>query len=244
MKSNGIWITVLVGIGAFVAGFMFANTLNRRGTPPPVPEEPIAAASQTSPAQGPSLTAEEIKAKVKAADENPSNFTFQKSLGMSLYRYASLKQDGSILPDAIRIMQRALDLDPADRDLVIGLGNAHFDVGYFNKENKSFETARSFYQKALERVPGDVDVRTDLALTYYLQDPPDLAATVTEFEKGLAINPKHERSLQFLIQTFVKQNEISKASAALERLKAANPSNPAIPELMTMIAGGSPPAAK
>lgn len=244
MKSNGILITVIVGVIAFVGGFMFANTLNRRGTPPPVPEEPLTAAQPSPATAAPTLTADEIKAKIKAADENPSDFTFQKNLGMSLYRYASLKQDASILPDAIRIMQRALDLDPADRDLVIALGNAHFDVGYFNKENKSYETARQFYRKALERVPGDADVRTDLALTYYLQEPPDYNNAVSEFEKGLAANARHERSLQFLVQTYVKQNEIIKASETLDRLKAINPSNPAISELMTMIAGGNAPTSK
>ena len=172
------------------------------------------------------------------ADRDPGNFGFQKSLGMSLYRYASLKQDASILPDAIRIMQRALDLDPADRDLQIGLGNAHFDVGYFNKDNASFERARGFYDKALARVPTDTDVRTDVGLTYFLQTPPDLEMAVKEFEKGLEANPKHERSLQFLIQTYVKKSDTAKATKALERLKAANPSNPAIAELASMIAAG------
>lgn len=243
MKANSIWISIIVGIVAFVAGFMLANTLNRRGETPPGPDQPIAAVQPTPPGET-SLSADEIRAKVKAADENPTNFSFQKNLGMSLYRYASLKQDASLLPDAIRILQRALDLDPADRDVVVGLGNAHFDVGYFNKDSGSFEKARQFYKKALDRIPGDADVRCDVALTYFLQEPPDLKMAVSEFEKGLAANPRHERSLQFLVQTYVKQNEIVKASEALDRLKAANPSNPAIPELMTMIAGGSPQVAR
>ncbi len=229
----------------FVAGFMFANSLNRSELAKTT-ADPATQIAQGPPLQpgGAILTPEEIKSKVASADENPKDFQFQKSLGMSLYRYASLKQDAKILPDAIRIMQRALDLDPADRDLVIGLGNAHFDVGYFDKDNKSFEVSRGFYNKALERVPTDVDVRTDLALTYFLQEPSDLNTAVNEFQKGLEINPKHERSLQFLARTYLKQNDVAKASETLDRLKSVNPTNSAINELSIMITGGNPPTAQ
>jgi tetratricopeptide (TPR) repeat protein len=244
MSKQSVLVAVAASLVGFIVGFMVANSLNRselaaRTLPQQAaPTEP-AAAPPGAPA---TLTPDEIKSRIKAADDNPTDFAFQKSLGISLYRYASLKQDASLLPDTIRIMQRALDLDPADRDLQIGLGNAHFDVGYFNKDNASFERARGFYNKALERVSTDADVRTDLALTYYLQEPPDLDRAVTEFEKGLASNPKHERSLQFLVQTHVSRSDTAKAQDALERLKSANPASPAIPELSNMIATGKPPA--
>ncbi len=241
MNQRTILIAVAACFVGFVVGFMFANSLNRNqltaAAPVAQPGTVAAPVSETGPAQA-VLTPEEIKAKVEEADNNPANFGYQKSLGLSLYRYASLKQDANLLPDAIRIMQRAQDLDPADRDLQIGLGNAHFDVGYFNKDNSAFERARGFYNKALTRVPSDVDVRTDLALTYFLNDPPDYERAAAEFEKGLEINPKHERSMQFLIQTYVKQNNAGKAAGVLGKLKAANPSNPAIPELTNLIAGG------
>jgi tetratricopeptide (TPR) repeat protein len=236
MTKQSVLIAIAACLIGFIGGFMLANTLNRRQTP----SVPMTAGQPQIPTSSDSttLSPDEIKTRVEMADRNPDDFTFQKGLGLSLYRYASLKQDASILPDAIRIMQRALDLDSADRDLQIGLGNAHFDVGYFNKDNASFERAREFYNKALSRMPGDTDVRTDLALTYFLQEPPDLDTAVREFEKGLEANPKHERSLQFLTQTYVKRNDPTKANEALARLKAANPSNPAIGELASMIAAG------
>ncbi len=237
MNRQTILVATVTGILGLVAGFMIANALNRSDAGSRTLSNSNTAAG-ASPVDANSLTPEEIKAQLAAADRNPTDFPFQKKLGLSLYRYASLKQDAALVPETIRIMQRALDLDPADRDLLIGLGNAHFDVGYFNKDNASFEQARTFYNRALERLPNDVDVRSDLALTYYLQSPPDLDTAVKEFEKGLAIDPKHQRSLQFLTQTFVKMNDISKANETLERLKAINPSSPAIAELSNMIIGG------
>ncbi|MCC6330119.1 MAG: tetratricopeptide repeat protein [Acidobacteria bacterium] len=241
MNKQTILVAIVTALAGSIAGFMLANTLNRSEIGPNASLGQNAVVGQPSGANvanSATLSAEEIKARIEAADRSPQDFPFQKSLGISLYRYASLKQDAALLPDTIRIMQRALDLDPADRDLQIALGNAHFDVGYFNKDNASLERARTFYNKALERVSGDVDVRADLALTYYLQTPPDLDAAIKEFEQGLAINPKHERSLQFLTQTYVKKNEIQKAGQTLDRLKAVNPSSSAIAELTNMIAGG------
>ncbi|MGD9561108.1 MAG: tetratricopeptide repeat protein [Pyrinomonadaceae bacterium] len=240
MTKQSVLVAIAACLIGFIGGFMFANTLNRRdvtGQTPPLVQPAGPVPGDTSPMSA-TLTPDEIKARVEMADRVPGDFKFQKSLGVSLYRYASLKQDASLLPDAIRIMQRALDLDPADRDLQIALGNAHFDVGYFKKDNASFDRAREFYLKALERIPGDTDVRADLALTYYLQTPPDLDTAVREFEKGLEANPKHERSLQFLVQTYVKKSDTAKANQTLARLKEVNGENPAIAELTAMIAGG------
>ena len=241
MTKQTVMIAIAAAVIGFIGGFIFTNALNRREMTtrmPPVEQQAAPPLANTNSAAANTLTPEEIKARIETADQNPGDFNFQKSLGLSLYRYASLKQDPSLLPDAIRIMQRALDLDSADRDLQIGLGNAHFDVGYFNKDNASFERARVYYDNALARVPSDTDVRTDVALTYFLQTPPDLESAVKEFEKGLGFNPKHERSLQFLVQTHVKRNDAAKANEALERLKAANSANPAIGELTSMIAAG------
>ncbi len=244
MSKNTTLVAIIAGIVGLVAGFMLANSLNRSELASRTLAAPTAtpAAMASDPGAGaPTLTPDEIKAKIESADRNPTDFSFQKGLGLSLYRYASLKQDAALLPDTIRIMQRALNLDSADRDLLIGLGNAHFDVGYFNKDNQSFERSREFYNKALARVPADADVRTDLALTYYLQQPPDLDRAVAEFEKGLEVNPKHERSLQFLVQTYAKKNDTAKATAALERLRAVNPANPALTELASIASGKTPP---
>jgi tetratricopeptide (TPR) repeat protein len=240
MTSRSIWIAIIASVLSFVAGFLFANTLNRReltanqaGTEAP---KTVQNSNVSDPAEL-TLTSEEIQKKIASADENPGNFTFQKNLGMSLYRYAAIKEDAALLPDALRIMERALAMQPADRDLQIGIGNAYFDKGYFNKDNDSLVKSREFYRKALTSKPTDADVRADLALTFFLHEPSDLETAVTEFEKALASDPKHERALQFLTQTLIKQNELAKAAATLEKLKQANPSNTAIGELTSLLAG-------
>lgn len=240
MTSRSIWIAIIASVLSFAAGFLFANSLNRRELTanPTASETPKAA--QNSNASAPAeltLTNDEIQKKVAEADKNSGNFTFQKNLGMSLYRYAAMKQDANLLPDALRILERALAMEPADRDLQIGVGNAYFDKGYFNKDNASLIKSREFYNKALVSRPTDADVRVDLALTYFLHEPSDLTTAVAEFEKALMSNPKHERGLQFLTQTLIKQNNTAKAAATLERLRQVNPSNTSIGELTALLNG-------
>lgn len=240
MTSRSIWLAIIASVLSFVAGFLFANTLNRRELTanPAATDAPkvVQNSSVSAPAEL-TLTSDEIQKRIAEADKNPGNFTFQKNLGMSLYRYAAMKQDANLLPDALRILERALALEPADRDLQIGVGNAYFDKGYFNKDNASLIKSREFYNKALASKPTDADVRADLALTFFLHDPPDLMTAVAEFEKALDSDPKHERGLQFLTQTLIKQNEPAKAAATLEKLKQVNPSNTSIGELTSLLAG-------
>ncbi len=241
MPNKSIWISFFAVVVSFIGGFLLANTLNRGEIEANRAENDGLKTAQVKATQNSpelTLTSEEIETKIAQADANQNNFAFQKNLGLALYRYGSMKQDPELISESARILQRAFDLDPADFDIQTGLGNAYFDVGYFNKDNESFVKSREYYGKALAKRPGDVEIRTDQGITYFLQQPPDLERAVGEFEKSLAINPKHEKTLQFLIQSLVKQNETGKAAYYLEQLKKANADNPSITELSMLLDGG------
>ncbi|MEO6335014.1 MAG: tetratricopeptide repeat protein, partial [Pyrinomonadaceae bacterium] len=88
--------------------------------------------------------------------------------------------------------------------------------------------------------PENVDIRTDLGLTYFLQTPPDLVGALTEFKRALDKNPKHEKTLQFMVQTLIKQNKSDEAIEYLERLRAVNPNNESIGELTSLLSSPQP----
>jgi tetratricopeptide (TPR) repeat protein len=115
------------------------------------------------------------------------------------------------------------------------LGNAHFDVAFFKKDAAGFQTARDLYTKALVIRPDDADVRTDFGLTYFLQEPPAYDRAAAELQQVLAANPKHDRALQFLVQTYTKQGKLPEAEKSLAKLKEISPSDPSIPELTSQI---------
>lgn len=222
---------MIAGIVCFVAGFSFANYLNRSELSGLRGENERLKTSQSSDPSQVDLTDEEIEAKLSEASQNSGDFAFQKSLGLGLYRYGAIKQDKAIIEKALPVLIRAYGLDATDYDVIVGLGNTYYDIGYFGKDNASFERSREFYNKALAKRPDDIEVRTDLGLTYFLQAPPDYSTAIAEFEKSLAINPKHEKTLSFAALAMKNQNK--DAAKYSNVLRTVNPNSPTLREIDT-----------
>lgn len=246
MDKNTILIAAIALLGGFIGGFLLANSMNRAemtALRAGVPQTATSTATSTQPASE-TLSPEEIKAKIAEADSNPDNFAFQKSLGVGLYRYGAMKQDLAVLEQSARILTRANSLDPKDFDVLVSLGHAHFDVGFAKRGQKQFETAREVYNKALAVKPNDADVRADLGISYFVQPTPDLTKAAAELEKVSAVDPRHDRSMQFLVEIYVKQNKIADAERTLAKIKEINAANPAIPQLVSMISEARPALAR
>jgi tetratricopeptide (TPR) repeat protein len=227
MPARFYWILAAAVAIGFVGGFIFANAVNRRG----IELQPVA---QTSGGES-DLSPNEIRKKIVEADANPSDLTFQRDLGVALYRYASIKRDVPLLREAIRLIKRAHELTPNDRAVAIHLGNALFDTAFLGQDPRAFSEARDVYQAVLAAGPEDADVRTDLGLTYFLTEPPDLTAATSEFMKALSTKPDHEKALQYLVQAHIRAGRAAEAGEYLARLEKVNPGNPAVKELMSLV---------
>ncbi len=239
MHKNTLLLVIIAALAGIIGGFLLANTLNRSEINALRAQTQQSKSSNTTePKSGDdaTLSDDEIRGKIAEADKNPTNLSFQKDLGIALYRYSSMKQNRALLTDAIRILTRANSIDDKDVDILVNLGNAHFDVGYDKDDAASFETARNLYNKALAQKPDDPDVRTDMGLTYFFQKPPDYDKAASELQRVSRANSKHERSLQFLVQVYVKQNKPADAEKALNQLKTINAVNPAISDLNSQVA--------
>lgn len=229
---------------SFAGGFLVANSFNRNELESVRAENDrlrVNVAETSNKAAEFELSAEEIKTRIAEADGNPGNVKFNRDLAIALYRYGAIKKDVPILSESVRLLGRIQTLDQKDIDVQVTLGHAHFDIATFGKESARFKTARDIYTKVLELRPRDADVITDIALTYFLEEPPKLNSAAAEFQKALAINPKNERALQFYTQTLWQAGKNDEATKVLDKLKEVNSSNSAIPELETMLTQ-TPPA--
>ena len=232
MQVKHFLITILVGILGVAAGFLIANKLNRSEFERMRSEAETTKTAANSDAD---LSIEEIDAKLREAADSPDDMQFQKRLGISLYRFGTMKRDAAIIEKALEPLKRAIDIDPNDKETVSTLGNAYFDIGYFKKDNEALTRSREYYEQLLNARPDDVETRTDLGLTYFLTDPPDLETAAENFEMSLNQDPKHEKTLQFYIQTLAKQKKYDKARTLLAKLREANPKNPALNDLAAFI---------
>lgn len=232
MQVKHFLITILVGILGVAAGFLIANKLNRSEFERMRSEAETTKTAANSDAD---LSIEEIDAKLREAADSPDDMQFQKRLGISLYRFGTMKRDAAIIEKALEPLKRAIDIDPNDKETISTLGNAYFDIGYFKKDNEALTRSREYYEQLLNARPDDVETRTDLGLTYFLTDPPDLETAAENFEMSLKQDPKHEKTLQFYIQTLAKQKKYDKARTLLAKLREANPKNPALNDLAAFI---------
>src|SRR5262245_42963468 len=135
MNRQTILIIIVAALGGLVGGFLLANAINRneittlRAEFERLKSQPPASATGANA----ELSDDEIAATIARADQNPNDFQLQRNLGTALYRYAAMTQNIELLEQSARILARAASLQPGDYDVLVSLGNAHFDKGYFSK---------------------------------------------------------------------------------------------------------------
>jgi tetratricopeptide (TPR) repeat protein len=210
-----------------IIGFLFANSLNvgqiqyapapqtattDGSLPPPSsqnlpPDHPQVGNNSSAPMP-------EVTEALKKAENNPQDFDAQLQAGDLYYqigRYA----------EAAKFYERAAKLRPDALEVHVKTGNAYFDA-------EKYETAEKWYSEALAKNPDDANVRTDLGLTFYLRNPPDIERAIKEYKTVLAKNPNHELTLQNLVVAYREKKDTAAAQETMDKLAKINPNNPVL----------------
>lgn len=221
-KDNILFTLVGIGFGLFF-GFAFVAWANQRG----VQARPAGAAAASGAAMTDAESSinhgeqQQLQAALQSASqrarENPQNFDAQMEAGQISYQ-------AQRLDDALEFWLKANQLRPNEVEPVIQLGNANYDAG-------RFEAAEKWYTAALVKEPDNVNVRTDLGLTFLLRQAHDYDRAIAEFRRSLERDPRHEQSLQNLVVALTRKGDKAEARATLKRLQAVNANNPAIAQL-------------
>ena len=100
----------------------------------------------------------------------------------------------------------------------VQLGNLYFDA-------ERYEDAIKWYGDALKLAPNDVNVSTDLGVSFYYSNQPDKA--LTQFDRSLKLDPKHAKTLLNvgIVKAFGKQ-DLEGAEAAWRQVVAIAPDAP------------------
>ena len=243
METKALTIAIIAFLAGGMIGFLAANSLNRSEIDSIRAANSIPQPAQENAAlQEPALSDEEIRTRIRQADETPNDLQYQRNLGVALYRYASMKKNIPLLGESARLLKRVLAAEPSNFDINVVLGNAYFDIGYFGQDSANFVEARRYYETALSKNTGDAALRTDYGLTFFLQQPSDYARALTEFEKALKSDPKNEKALEFTTQIYLKRGDAANAQKTIDQLKFSNSTSPSIPGLTAELAAISEPA--
>jgi len=154
---------------------------------------------------------------------------------------ANADASGSTRPGAAlnearaRELQQAVDRNKKDADGRVALANLYFDA-------ERYSDAAKWYEEALALRPRDVNVSTDLGVSYYYLNQPDRA--LKQFDYSLSVDPAHTKTILNLgiVRAFGKQDlqgaaqawqrvidlapdsaEAQAARRALDSMKAAHP---------------------
>ena len=79
-------------------------------------------------------------------------------------------------------------------------------------------------------------MRTRLGLTYYFGQPSDPQRAIVEYRKSLALDPRHEPTLQHLASALIAVGNREEAQKRIDELQNLNPSNQALPNLRAQLA--------
>lgn len=231
MKKDNIMSVVLGLIVGLVVGFMGANSINKseyqkqtasaastgapNGNPALPPDHPPI--GTTSGEQAPNAQSgprPEVVAAIERAKQDPQNFEAQMTAADLYYQIQRFDE-------AARFYLIAAKLKPADTEPMIKAGNAYYD-------SEKYEQAEKWYLQALQKEPKNLNVRSDLELTFFLRSPRDVARAIKEYKTALSIDPNHEIALQNLAIAYGENGDKENLRSTIEKLKKINPDNPVI----------------
>ena len=139
-----------------------------------------------------------------------------------------------VSPGAIEIennlaeIRNLLAQNPGEASLLVAMGNIYFDA-------QRWEEARLSYEEAIETIPEDVNVLTDLAVVYRNIGQPERALEI--LAEVIEIAPEHWQAVyNRVIVLHFDLHHHDQAVQALEALEQLAQSNSQIPDLSGMAA--------
>jgi tetratricopeptide (TPR) repeat protein len=229
MKLDNLLFVIIGLLVGSIVGFIGANSINRAALSQSAAPSSIPANASSNPALPPDhppigtsgdgkqpagAAMPEVTAAIERAKSHPDDFESQMTAADLYYQIQRFD-------DSAKLYEAAVKLKPSDPEPMIKAGNAYFDA-------EKFEQAEKWYSQVLAKDPKNVDVRTDLGLSFFLREPRDVDRAIKEYKTSLGMNPEHEVTLQNLALAYNEKGDKENFQATLEKLKKVDPKNPVV----------------
>ena len=230
MTKDNIMFAIIGVLLGVIVGYVFATNISQRETATRAPASRTAGQitqdselPEDHPPISPNAAQDqggesvEDAAVLEQAQAEPNNFEVQMQAAAILYKNRRFDE-------AIKLLTHANQLRPESYEALVALGNTNFDTG-------RYDLAEKWYTAALVKNPKDVNVRTDLGLSFMFREPPDMERAIKEFRQSLETDPRHEQTLQNLVVALTKKGSFGEAEATLKQLSELNPGNESLTKL-------------
>ncbi|HEV2845599.1 MAG TPA: tetratricopeptide repeat protein, partial [Thermoanaerobaculia bacterium] len=128
----------------------------------------------------------------------------------------------------VQQLQARLQESPNDTDAMLRLANLNFDI-------RNWQRAQELYARYLELEPKNVDVMTDLGISY--RETRQFNEALAMFAKAKQVNPQHWQAYynEVVVLAFDLQR-LDEANQSLARLQELQPGNPDVARLAEAVA--------
>ena len=159
--------------------------------------------------------APELQALKDAALKNPKDKTAWVNYAQALGEKLSIKDPPQgLIFEAITALRQILDIDPKDKDALLTMAEISF-------QQQAFAKSAEFYEKYLEIVPEDIDMRaryaSSLSFTGKFDD------SLKELGRVLSVKPDHFQALAYSAVTYAEMGDKAKSKAVGTQALAAAP---------------------
>jgi tetratricopeptide (TPR) repeat protein len=243
MKKENVMFGVIGLLAGLIIGFIVTNRMNSSAitaAPTPVAAADVGSTSNSAlPPNHPPIGSNggdangaggamvpQVQAAIEKAKQNPQDYEAQMTAADLYYQIRRFDE-------AATFYEAAAKIKPSEKEPLVKLGDSYFDAAETAAENNDQQTANTkfpiaekWYAEVLAKDPKDINVRTDLGLTFFLRQPRDIDRAIKEYKASLAIDPKHEISLQNLAIAYKEKGDTAGYQKTLDELRGVNPKNP------------------
>lgn len=227
MNKENLLFGIIGLLAGLIISFVATNSYNRsvlQGQNTQIPQN----MQQTANPQNAPFMPEAAEA-IEKADKELDNFDAQIKAGEMFARIRNFET-------AIKYFEHANKLNPDDYKAIVTLGNMNFEMATPKQEGEKWKTdkleiAQKWYEQALAKKNDDVNVRTDLGLTFFLREPKNIDRAIQEYQTALKTNPNHEGTLQNLAVAYREKNDAENLKKVIETLEKINPTNQIVQRL-------------
>jgi tetratricopeptide (TPR) repeat protein len=167
----------------------------------------------------------DVAQTIEKAKNNPKDFEAQMAAARSYYQIQRF-------PETVEYLERAYAINPTE----IAKQGALSFIGQFYFDQKKYEEAEKWLNKAIEADANDADAHVILAETFMQRQPPQPDKAIQSLQRATKVDAKNAHAFGHLVEAYALKKDAKSAEEALTKLKELEPTSPRIAVLQTLIA--------
>jgi tetratricopeptide (TPR) repeat protein len=166
-----------------------------------------------------------VQETIAKAKNNPKDYDAQVAAARLFYQI-------NRFAEAVEYLEKAYAINPTE----IAKQGALGFIGQYYFDQKKYDEAEEWLNKAIAADPTDADVHVILAETFMQRQPPQPDKALQDLQKAIKISPKNAHAFGHMVEAYALKKDAKSAEDALNKLKEAEPANPRISALQTLVA--------